>query len=122
MSILITGGRVIDPGQEVDRTANLLIDDGVVKGLGVRVTSRGDAQVFDATGLVVCPGFIDLHCHLREPGFEYKETITTGTRAAARGEVPPVARAASRHCDPFVSDASGPPPILGGCEGLGTRP
>jgi dihydroorotase len=85
MSILITGGRVIDPGQKVDRTANLLIDEGVVKGLGGRVTSRGDAQVFDATGLVVCPGFIDLHCHLREPGFEYKETIATGTRAAARG-------------------------------------
>ncbi len=83
--VLITGGRVIDPGQAIDRTADLLLEDGVVKGLDVGMAVPEGATVIDAAGMVVCPGFVDLHCHLREPGFEHKETIATGTRAAARG-------------------------------------
>ena len=83
--LLITGGRIIDPGQAFDRTADLLLADGVVKGIDAAIPQPDCATVIDAAGLVVCPGFIDLHCHLREPGFEYKETIATGTRAAARG-------------------------------------
>ena len=82
-SILIKGGRIVDPGQGVDRVADLLVADGVVGPLDGGQTDS--VQVIDAKGLVVCPGFIDLHCHLREPGFEYKETVATGTMAAARG-------------------------------------
>ena len=85
LPILIKGGRVIDPAQGVDATADLLIEDGIVKGVEGHISRPDAAQVIDAAGLVVCPGFIDLHCHLREPGFEYKETIATGTAAAARG-------------------------------------
>ena len=83
--ILIKGGRIIDPSQGTDQVADLLIQDGVVRGVDQDITPPDKAQEIDATGLVVTPGFIDLHCHLREPGFEYKETIATGTMAAARG-------------------------------------
>ncbi|MBI4328973.1 MAG: dihydroorotase [Chloroflexi bacterium] len=84
--LLIRGGRVLDPGRGLDRIGDLLIEEGVVRG----VLSRGTppppgCRLLDASGMVVAPGFIDLHCHLREPGFEEKETIETGTRAAARG-------------------------------------
>jgi len=82
--ILVRGGRIVDPSQGIDHVSDLLIEDGKISGIGEGVT-RDDAQVIDAAGLVVSPGFIDLHCHLREPGFEYKETIATGTLAAARG-------------------------------------
>ena len=58
--------------------------DGRIAAVGAKLDA-GSAQRFDARGLVVCPGFIDLHTHLREPGLEYKETVETGTRAAARG-------------------------------------
>ena len=83
--ILVQGGRIIDPEQGLDKVADLLIEEGVVRGIDGQIDPPDGAQVVDASGLVVCPGFIDLHCHLREPGFEYKETIATGTRAAARG-------------------------------------
>ena len=82
--ILVRGGRIVDPSQGIDNVVDLLIDDGSIVGTGAGIAREG-AQVIDAAGLVVCPGFIDLHCHLREPGFEYKETIATGTLAAARG-------------------------------------
>ncbi len=82
--ILVRGGRIVDPSQGIDTVSDLLIEDGNVAGTGEGVTRDG-AQIIDAAGLVVSPGFIDLHCHLREPGFEYKETIATGTMAAARG-------------------------------------
>ncbi|MDA1348198.1 MAG: dihydroorotase [Chloroflexi bacterium] len=84
-TILIRGGRIIDPSQGIDRIADLLLSKGVVKGLADHIDPPDGAAVIDATGMVVSPGFIDLHCHLREPGFEYKETIATGTLAAARG-------------------------------------
>ena len=83
--ILIRGGRVIDPAQGIDRTADVLLEEGVVRGIYAKRAPRAGATVIDAKGLVVCPGFIDLHCHLREPGFEYKETIASGTLAAAKG-------------------------------------
>ena len=82
--ILIKNGRVIDPSQGVDRTADVAIRDGVILGVDSGLELE-DSEVIDAAGMVVCPGFIDLHTHLREPGFEYKETIATGTAAAARG-------------------------------------
>ncbi|MBI4303942.1 MAG: dihydroorotase [Chloroflexi bacterium] len=86
-SLLIYGGRVVDPSQKIDEIGSVLIAEGKIAwlGSGEVMPLRSDYQVISAQGLVVCPGFIDLHCHLREPGFEHKETIATGTRAAARG-------------------------------------
>ena len=82
--LLIAGGRVVDPSQQIDATLDVLLKDGVVERLGEGLSARG-AEAIEAKGLVVCPGFIDLHTHLREPGREDKETIATGTRAAAAG-------------------------------------
>jgi len=86
-SLLIGGGRFLDPSQGMDKVGDLLITDGKIAWVGDQGTAspQPDSCTLDATGLIVCPGFIDLHCHLREPGFEDKETISTGTRAAARG-------------------------------------
>ena len=86
-SLLIQGGHIIDPARGIDEIGNLLITEGVVSwlGRGEVTPPQPDYDVLHAGGLVVCPGFIDLHCHLRQPGFEEKETIATGTRAAARG-------------------------------------
>ena len=81
-SLLIRNGRVIDPANNIDTIVDILIEDG-------RISSPGDTspadEAIDATGLIVSPGFVDIHTHLREPGFEHKETIETGTLAAARG-------------------------------------
>jgi dihydroorotase len=84
-SLLIRGGRVIDPSQDIDKTASLLVKEGKIAWLGEGNPPEDDYAVLDAGGLIVCPGFIDLHCHLRQPGYEAKETIATGTLAAARG-------------------------------------
>lgn len=83
-SLLIQGGRVIDPAQGIDKVGSLLITEGKISWLGGTPPPQS-AHVLHAEELIVCPGFIDLHCHLREPGFEEKETIATGTLAAARG-------------------------------------
>jgi dihydroorotase len=83
--LLIRGGRVIDPAQDFDKTSQLLVKDGRIEWLGEGEPPESGYAVLDAEGLIVCPGFIDLHCHLRQPGFEEKETIATGTLAAARG-------------------------------------
>lgn len=88
MRILIEGGRVIDPANNVDGVLDVLIEDGRITALGPGGAGRGTPppdRVLDAHGKVVCPGFVDLHVHLREPGREDMETIATGTRAAARG-------------------------------------
>lgn len=86
MRLLITNGYLIDPTQGLNGGKDLLIEDGRVASLLARGEARPEgAEVFDATGLVVAPGFIDLHTHLREPGQEYKETIETGARAAVAG-------------------------------------
>ena len=82
--LLLKGGRVLDPARGFDATADVALADGVVAELGPRLSTKG-AEVVDVSGLVVCPGFIDVHVHLREPGREDKETIATGTRAAAAG-------------------------------------
>jgi len=84
-ALLIRGGRIIDPSQEIDKTGNLLIKERKIAWLGEGMPPDADYAVLNAEGLIVCPGFIDLHCHLRQPGDEEKETIATGTRAAARG-------------------------------------
>jgi len=82
--LLIKNGRVLDPASKTDATLDVLLDGGRVAQVGANLAASG-AEIFDASGLIVAPGFIDLHCHLREPGQELSETIETGTRAAARG-------------------------------------
>ena len=83
--VLIRGGRVIDPSSNHDGVADLFIENGVIAGMGQGLGTRDGASVIDAAGLVVAPGFVDLHVHLREPGREDAETIETGSRAAAAG-------------------------------------
>ncbi len=82
--LLIKNGRVLDPASQTDAALDVLLDGERIAETG-RAISAPAAEVLDASGLVVAPGFIDLHCHLREPGDEPSETIETGTRAAARG-------------------------------------
>jgi dihydroorotase len=85
-ALLIAGGRVVDPDQDLDMACDVLVADGKIAWVGPRKGMPSlPCDVLHAGGMVVCPGFIDLHCHLREPGFEDKETIASGTRAAAAG-------------------------------------
>jgi dihydroorotase len=90
-AVLLTGGRIVDPSQSFDRIGDLLLLDGAVANVGERLDIPDDSDVgrrlerIDCSGLVVSPGFIDVHCHLREPGREDVETIATGARAAAAG-------------------------------------
>jgi dihydroorotase len=83
-SIGIRGGRILDPGSGVDLVGDVLIREGRVAAVGPEVAAEAE-RIVDASGLIVCPGLVDIHCHLRDPGFEHKETMETGTRAAARG-------------------------------------
>jgi dihydroorotase len=85
-SLLIKGGRVIDPAAKVDALMDVLLREGRVAEVALPNKTRGGAdETFDARGLIVAPGFIDLHVHLREPGQDYKESIATGTASAAVG-------------------------------------
>ena len=84
-TILIKNGRVVDPASGLDKKCDILIEDGKFSEVSEKVTDKKGAKVIDANGLVVAPGFIDLHVHFREPGFEYKETIETGAKSAAAG-------------------------------------
>jgi dihydroorotase len=86
-SLLLTGGRVIDPANHLDAVADLLVLNGKIAAVGADAAQQAPREVetIEAGGLVVCPGLIDLHVHLREPGQTPKETIATGTAAAARG-------------------------------------
>src|SRR5437016_9198458 len=85
MRIRVSGGRVLDPAQGVDEVVDVVIDDGRVAGF-VAGTEGGDFDLhIDARNLVVAPGFVDLHTHLREPGFEDKETVASGGQAAVAG-------------------------------------
>lgn len=81
--LLIKNGRVIDPSQGFDGVADVLLEDGRIAAVGRNIDES--AELFDATGMVVAPGFLDMHVHLREPGFEHAETIESGSRCAAQG-------------------------------------
>lgn len=88
--ILIKNGRIVDPSQGIDEIRDILIEDGKIKEVrsqraNVKHTGKYPLQTIDATGLYVFPGLVDMHAHLREPGFEHKETIKTGTMAAIKG-------------------------------------
>lgn len=84
MRLLVAGGRVVDPAAGRDEVLDVLIENGAIARVGEGISAQG-AEVFEARGLIVCPGFIDLHVHLREPGHEYKESIASGAAAAAAG-------------------------------------
>src|SRR5262245_49797603 len=87
--LCLRGGRVLDPSRGIDRVQDVWIDEGRIAGLGqavpVELRERPGVETVELGGAVVCPGLVDIHVHLREPGQEDRETIETGTRAAARG-------------------------------------
>ena len=100
--LLIRGGRLIDPTNRVDQVADLLIENGTVAQVGKGLKAAG-AQVLEAEGKVVTPGFIDLHVHLRSPGQEHKETVLSGSRAAVKGGFTTIC--AMANTDPVVDSA-----------------
>lgn len=86
MKILIKNGRVIDPKNERDDILDIFINGSIIEKIDINIREKGEnIHVIDASGLIVAPGFIDVHVHLREPGYEYKESIKTGTMAAVKG-------------------------------------
>jgi dihydroorotase len=101
--VLFRGARVVDPAAGVDRVADVLVADGVLAGLG-EDAAAGGAAALDCDGLVLAPGLVDLHTHLREPGREDKETIETGSRAAAAGGFTAVT--AMANTDPVADNAA----------------
>ena len=104
--VLIRGGRLLDPASGRDEPGSLLIEDGRIAAVGPQIEARG-AEVLDAEGGWIAPGFVDLHCHLREPGQEYKEDIASGGRAAVAGGFSAVACMANTHPvndDPAMTD------------------
>lgn len=84
MKLLIKNGIVIDPANDIEEKLDIFINNGLISRIGKNITDK-DAKIIDAKGCIVTPGFIDMHTHLREPGFEYKETIESGSKAAAKG-------------------------------------
>ena len=100
--LLLAGGRVVDPSQRLDGTRDVLLVNGAIASVGKRVRAPEDARVLDCAGLVVTPGLIDVHVHLREPGEEHKETIASGASAAAAGGFTAVC--AMPNTDPPIDD------------------
>ncbi len=84
--LILKGGRIIDPAKKVDKKADLLVENGLVKQIAGNINSKAD-KIIDASSMVICPGLIDSHVHLREPGYEEKETIKSGSKAAIAGGV-----------------------------------
>ena len=97
MNLLIKNGRVVDPANSLDAVQDVLIAGARIERVGPDLPAAAGTTVLDATGKIVCPGFIDIHVHLREPGYEYKETVATGTRAAAAGGFTAVCCMANTH-------------------------
>ncbi|MCM2263568.1 MAG: dihydroorotase [Desulfuromonadales bacterium] len=85
MNLLIKGGRVIDPTQKLDEVLDVLVENGRIKQVGKGLSAAAGTETVDAAGCYVTPGLIDMHVHLRDPGFEYKEDIVSGTQAAVAG-------------------------------------
>jgi dihydroorotase len=106
MRLLIRGGRIVDPATSLDSLRDLRIRDGTISELGEHLEARADEEVIEAAGSVVAPGFIDVHVHLRQPGFPEKETIATGTQAAVWGGFTAVA------CMPNTNPALDEPGVI----------
>ena len=85
MKLLLKSARVIDPSQKIDARMDVLIEEGKIAACGTAITASPDVKSIDLTGMIVAPGLIDMHVHLREPGLEYKETIASGSAAAVAG-------------------------------------
>jgi dihydroorotase len=100
--ILLKGGRVVDPSQSMDGTHDVLLADGLIVGVGDGLDAPEGARVIDCAGKIVCPGLIDVHVHLREPGEEHKETIATGAASAAAGGFTSIC--AMPNTDPPIDD------------------
>ena len=106
MKILIKGGRVVDPKNDFDKVADVLVDNGVISEIGENINADGDVTVIDAEGKIVSPGLVDMHSHLRDPGQEYKEDIESGTRSAAMGGITSMA------CKPNTKPLTDSEPIV----------
>lgn len=104
MNWLIKGGRVIDPASGTDGSLDVVLENGKIASIGEDLAAPADSKTLDASGLAVIPGLIDMHCHLREPGFEYKETVATGCAAAVKGGITSVMCMANT--DPVNDSAS----------------
>lgn len=104
--LLIKGGRIVDPASSLDSLRDLRVRDGVVAEIGENLEAALDEEFFDARGSVVAPGFVDIHVHLRTPGFPEKETIASGTEAAVRGGFTTIA------CMPNTKPALDDPAVL----------
>lgn len=85
--ILIKNGHVVDPANNIDEKLDILIKDGIISEVGKDIQTNPFVTVIDAEGKIVAPGLIDLHVHFREPGYEYKEDIESGSAAAAEAEL-----------------------------------
>ena len=92
MKILIKNGHVVDPANKIDEVMDIFVEDGIISETGENPDIEGiGMEIIDAEGMYVTPGLVDMHCHLRDPGQEYKEDIETGTKAALAGGITSVA-------------------------------
>jgi len=103
-STLLRNARIIDPAQKLDTNADIMIDNGKIKSIGKDIEDPGSAEVYDLNGAVVAPGFIDMHVHLREPGYEHKATIASELASAAAGGF--VGVACMPNTNPAIDDSS----------------
>jgi dihydroorotase len=113
--VLIQGGRLVDPSQGIDALRDVRATNGVIVEIGEHLQPGSGEAVIEASGAVIAPGFIDMHVHLREPGFTQKETIATGTQAAAQGGFTAVA------CMPNTEPALDTPEVLAQLAAIATR-
>ena len=96
MKILLTGARIIDPAQKIDADMDVLLENGKIAKISpdflksVKSKDSEKVKIIELAGMILTPGLIDMHTHLREPGFEYKETVASGAAAAVSGEVSPL--------------------------------
>ena len=102
--LLIKGARVLCPANRIDSTMDILLESEKIKDIGLNLNVTENVMTIDASGLMLAPGFIDLHCHLREPGFEHKETVKSGSAAAIKGGFTTIC--AMPNTDPVADDAT----------------
>ncbi len=118
MKILIKGGRIIDPRNNTDRVADILIDKNVISEIGTDLQPEGfEIEIIDAGGKIVAPGLVDMHCHLREPGYEYKEDIESGAKSAVMGGFTSIA--CMPNTNPVIDNAAVVEYIISKAEKLG---